>query len=129
TNNRIGIIVASVAWDVDPAIVGLGNRILDFKLQRAKRLALKRNFDLMLAMLERADVGNHQQCFTQREGDWLIGRDLGRPECRAIAEIQGDRLGRNRSAIDRNALQLGKLSIAKTILDRELNPAIDILQA
>src|SRR5262245_23914699 len=103
-DDRLGIIIRRVAWNLDAPLVHLGDRVLDLELQRAERLTLERDLDLVLAEWQRRDPRMHDQRLAQRKGDRMAGRDPIERETGAIAEVERDRLQRHGAAVDADAL-------------------------
>jgi hypothetical protein len=100
----------------------------NLKLERAERLALKGNADLVLAQVERWHARAHHQHLAQRK-DHRAGGHLVGAQHRAVAQIDRQAGARHRAAVDRDTLNVGNLGVAEPVLDRELDALLDVFQA
>jgi hypothetical protein len=110
------------------ALDALGDGILDLERERAERLGVEGESDLVLPLVELVALGVDTDHAGERERHGVVRVDFGTGDPVAV-ELQGEPLERDGAAVDPDFLELGQGGIAEPVLEAEPNAVLDILEA
>ena len=122
------IVVVLVARNTNPFFLDIGNRVIHFELQFAKRLCFKAEFDFVFAFGQRGQLSLDGDGRTQRKRKWSRRRNLRGGENASVVEQQLQRIEWQFFSINGNFSNANQFHIAQPILYRELHSAVRISQ-